>query len=82
MCVSQTIYSLHIYFGFFLVFNFCYTHLEVSLILKGMYHVELTPESYKLIRKRDKCWWRLFLEHFIGKSYLVAFQSWLEVDIF
>ena len=35
----------------FLLFQFCDTHLEVPLISMNMYHLELTPESYKLIAK-------------------------------
>ena len=31
-----------------LVFHFCDSHLEVSLISMNMYQLELMPESYKL----------------------------------
>ena len=34
----------------FLVFHFYGTDLEVSLITTNMYHLELTPQSYKLRR--------------------------------
>ena len=33
----------------FLVFHFCDTHLEISLISINMYHLVFTPDSYKLI---------------------------------
>ena len=38
----------YIYWGF-LLFQFCDTYLEVSLISLNMYHLELMPESYNLI---------------------------------
>ena len=42
----------HIYSVFlesFLMFYFCDSHLEVSVISMNMYHLELKPASYKLI---------------------------------
>ena len=42
--INRTIYILIL----FLLFRFCDTHLEVPLISMNMYHLELTPESYKL----------------------------------
>ena len=38
--ISRNIYIV------FLVFHFCDTHLEVSLISMNLYHLELMPESY------------------------------------
>ena len=42
--------SLNIYIQrVFLLFKFCDTHLEVSLISMSIYHLEFMSETYKLI---------------------------------